>query len=234
MVHLGGCPAGKLIDGVSFASFGTPHGNCTSGEFTRDKNCDAKSSLAVVAKACLGKTSCVVSASVGSFGVDPCPNILKHLSAVVHCSGDPPAPAPPPPPPPTAIGTPLAANAVVNISWRLDLGNGRGVAPFSLSTGDDTFDDSMQVFSAVYNMWAGNIFGNSPASIVCLHEMSWFAQIASTFDSPLGPNSVHSALAAELRMFAKHAIQPNGFVYARWNQWAYINSEFVANTSYAS
>ena len=24
-------------------------------------------------------------------------------------------------------------------------------------------------------------------------------------------------------MFAKHAVQPNGFVYARWNQWAYIN-----------
>jgi hypothetical protein len=82
--------------------------------------------------------------------------------------------------------------------------------------------------------------------------------IASAFDSPLGPKSVHSALASELRMFAKvgrhnfplvqypppsgsprstrfavcltpailfakFAIQPNGFVYARWNQWAYIN-----------
>ena len=44
--------------------------------------------------------------------------------------------------------------------------------------------------SQVYNMWAGNIFGNSPASIVCLHEMSWFSQIASAFDSPPGPDSV--------------------------------------------
>ena len=34
---------------------------------------------------------------------------------------------------------------------------------------------------------------------------------------------MNAALEAELRMFAKHAIQPDGFVYARWNQWAYVN-----------
>ena len=122
-----------------------------------------------------------------------------------------------------SAGTLLAAKAVHTISWSIELGDGQGVAPFALSTGDETFDDRMQTFSSVYNMWAGNIFGNSPASIVCLHEMSWFSQISSVFDSPLGPDSVHTALAAELRMFAKHAVQPNGFVYARWNQWAYIN-----------
>lgn len=121
-------------------------------------------------------------------------------------------------------GTELAANAVHRLLWTMELEDGHGVAPFVLSTGDDDFDYNMHMFADVYNMWAGNIFGNSPASIVCLHEMSWFSQIASAFDSaPSGSNSVHSALEAELRMFAKHAIQPDGFVYARWNQWAYIN-----------
>ena len=223
-VHLGGCPAGALIDSVVFASFGTPAGDCHRG-FTRDKDCDDKYSVAVVSKACIGKANCTVPALSNAFGgADPCPNIHKYLSAEIHCAGDPPPPPMPPPlPSVTANATLLPANTVVSITWDMELSSGKGVSTFVLQTGDAAFDDRMHLFAAVYNMWAGNIFGNSPASIVCLHEMSWFAQIASAFDSPLGPDSVHSALASELRMFARFAIQPNGFVYARWNQWAYIN-----------
>ena len=39
MLLLGGCEAGKLIDQVVFASFGTPQGSCSAG-FTKDKSCD--------------------------------------------------------------------------------------------------------------------------------------------------------------------------------------------------
>ena len=131
--------------------------------------------------------------------------------------------APHPPAANTTGATPLRKGETVEVSWSLELGDGHGVAPFVLETGDADLDYNLGLFANVYNMWAGNIFGNSPASIVCLHEMSWFPMIASAFDSALGPNSVHSALASELLMFAEHAVQDNGFIYARWNQGAYIN-----------
>eukprot|EP00040_Diaphanoeca_grandis_P036193 m.229955 g.229955 ORF g.229955 m.229955 type:complete len:865 (+) comp33566_c0_seq2:111-2705(+) len=117
----------------------------------------------------------------------------------------------------------IKSGEVIDFSWTMTVGEGHGVTPFILKTGTEDLDYNLEVFANVYNMWAGNIFGNSPASIVCLHEMSWFPMIQSVFYSPLGPDSVHSALAAELRMFAQYAIQPNGFVFARWNQYAYIN-----------
>ena len=127
----------------------------------------------------------------------------------------------------------LFANAVAvapgteqHIVWSLQLHQGAGIAPgnFHLSTPDKDLNYNMKMFAQVYNMFAGNIFGNSPASIVCLHEMSWFPQIQSVFTAGTAQHtSVHAALASELEQFAKFAVQPNGFVYARWNQGAYIN-----------
>jgi len=45
--------------------------------------------------------------------------------------------------------TALAAHTVQNISWSMELGNGEGVAPFVLTTGDDVFDDRMRLFGSV-------------------------------------------------------------------------------------
>jgi hypothetical protein len=218
---LGGCKPGSTIDMIEFASFGLASGDCVHGFKV---GCTSNNSMAVLSERCLGRFECRVRADSAVFGGDPCPGMKKHLSAAVHCSGEPP---PPPPIPPSASNhgaTLLTASSQINISWRLNLENGRGLAPFVLDTGIAGFDHNMESFASTFNMWAGNIFGNSPASIVCLHEMSWFAQVVSAFDSPVsGPHSLHDALAAELRMFAKFAVQPNGFVYARWNQYQYIN-----------
>ena len=57
---LGGCPAGKVIDRVVFASYGTPRGDCAHG-FTVDKLCYNPNSTAIVAAACVGKTTCELS-----------------------------------------------------------------------------------------------------------------------------------------------------------------------------
>ena len=93
-----GCPGGKKIDKIVFASYGTPDGDCPAG--FKDGICSktgkigtANQSLAVVEKACVGKESCRVDASNTAFGgtaADPCPLVVKSLAAEVHCSGDPP------------------------------------------------------------------------------------------------------------------------------------------------
>jgi hypothetical protein len=42
-----GCPAGKTIDSVIMASFGTPSGSCASGGFKPSTSCDSAQSVAV-------------------------------------------------------------------------------------------------------------------------------------------------------------------------------------------
>ena len=107
-LHLG-CGAGKTIDHVVFASFGTPTGSCDTGFHTgkdpAGAACNANNSVAVVERACLGKQSCLLTACLAShsgigmcaanssrnFGhADPCLNVPKQLAAEIHCSGDPP------------------------------------------------------------------------------------------------------------------------------------------------
>ena len=81
---LGGCPTGQVIAAVTFASFGTPGGSCAAG-FTVNKECNAKTSAAVVKARCVGKASCTITADVSTFGGDPCLDVKKHLSVQVHC-----------------------------------------------------------------------------------------------------------------------------------------------------
>ena len=83
--NLGGCPAGQKIASVTFASFGTPTGECKSG-FHVDAACNAKNTVAVVEKLCVGKSSCTVGADVDTFNGDPCPGNKKRLSVQVACS----------------------------------------------------------------------------------------------------------------------------------------------------
>ena len=100
---LGGCKAGSTIDQIGFSSYGTPSGNCDTG-FTAWSSCNDVNSTVVAKTLCVGKSVCQLSASNGQFGgPDPCPNVAKHLSVLVHCSGDPPLPPPPPPPPPATL-----------------------------------------------------------------------------------------------------------------------------------
>ncbi|KAK4796638.1 hypothetical protein SAY86_028964 [Trapa natans] len=77
------CAPGQTISSVEFASFGTPAGSC--GNFQLG-SCHAPSSQAIVEKECVGKESCSMDLSNGSFGIDPCPKVLKRLSVEAVCS----------------------------------------------------------------------------------------------------------------------------------------------------
>lgn len=77
------CPPGATVVNVTFASFGTPTGSCASG-FTRG-SCDAATSTAVVAAACVGLNACTINVGVAAFG-DPCNGVVKHLDAQLACS----------------------------------------------------------------------------------------------------------------------------------------------------
>jgi hypothetical protein len=112
-LKLGGCRAGHVIDSVAFASYGMPIGDCTSG--FQISSCNANTSVAVVEKLCLGKANCRVPVNATMLGFhhqDPCPESKKWLSAIVHCTGDPPTPPTPapaptsPPSPPTSLSYP--------------------------------------------------------------------------------------------------------------------------------
>src|SRR5207237_1137177 len=76
------CPTGTVIAAISFASYGSPIGAC--GAFTAG-SCNANNSSSVVSSACLGKSSCSVTANNATFG-DPCRGVAKRLYAQVSCS----------------------------------------------------------------------------------------------------------------------------------------------------
>ena len=109
-----GCQNGRTIDEITFASFGTPTGSCSTG--FAGGSCSAADVLPTIKRLCLGKNSCIVNATVQAFGhKDPCFRVPKQLVAEVHCSGDPPgvscagscydATVPGPPPPHTYPAT---------------------------------------------------------------------------------------------------------------------------------
>ena len=92
------CPNGKdLITAVAFASFGTPTGDCASG-FKHNPKCDdqnATKTMEIVHDACVGKASCVLTASRTTFG-DGCFDTVKTLAVAITCPAAPPTPTPPP------------------------------------------------------------------------------------------------------------------------------------------
>ena len=102
-IALLGCPDGKRIDRITFASFGVAGGDCTHG--LKEGSCNAANSTQVVSALCLGRTSCHVEALSAAFGGDPCAGRTKFLSVAVHCTGDPPAAAPTPVPTPEPYPT---------------------------------------------------------------------------------------------------------------------------------
>ena len=61
-----GCPEGKVIGSILFASFGTPTGSC-SGGFKTSATCNSNHSVAVVSAACLGNRTCKVDARCQAF-----------------------------------------------------------------------------------------------------------------------------------------------------------------------
>jgi hypothetical protein len=76
------CPSNLVIRSVDFASYGTPTGACAGFATSA---CDAATSLGVVQTACLGGSTCTVTADNATFG-DPCSGTRKHLYIEATCS----------------------------------------------------------------------------------------------------------------------------------------------------
>lgn len=76
------CSSGLVVRKVVFASYGQPAGSC--GAFTKSSTCNADTSVSVVEATCLGKPSCLVTASNEVFG-DPCVGEFKALYVQVAC-----------------------------------------------------------------------------------------------------------------------------------------------------
>jgi Carbohydrate esterase, sialic acid-specific acetylesterase/Galactose binding lectin domain len=76
------CANGQVIRSIDFASYGNASGSCDGGLTVG--TCQASTSKSKVSSACVGRQSCVVSATNGAFG-DPCGGVAKHLSVKYTC-----------------------------------------------------------------------------------------------------------------------------------------------------
>lgn len=81
-------PAGTVFTSIDFASYGTPSGTC--GGYTVG-GCHASASGSILTAACVGRNTCVISASNDVFG-DPCYGTYKRLYVQASC-GPVPTPA---------------------------------------------------------------------------------------------------------------------------------------------
>lgn len=77
------CPSKSKISRISFASYGTPLGNCRNSMAVG--TCHSQNSKAVVEEACLGKMKCSIPVSDRQFSGDPCPAKAKSLMVVAEC-----------------------------------------------------------------------------------------------------------------------------------------------------
>lgn len=129
------CADGSAIQGILFASFGTPTGTCP-GHLAKG-SCDAKSSMDVVTRACVGKSSCSIDVRNDVFGGDPCVNTVKELAVELKC----PAPAPP---------QPNSTTAYVGIfekefqgGLRLDIKGGKSGSFVNITCGEQLTSDNL-------------------------------------------------------------------------------------------
>jgi alpha-glucosidase (family GH31 glycosyl hydrolase) len=136
------CPTGGKISAVTFASYGTPKGDC--GHF-KTGHC-AQDRTAAMKKLCLGKAECSVKVSNDCEACpngtctehcgDPCwGNAEKHLSVSVECKGQPVQPPPPAPPVVPASNLIHVADPVVDLFFFAGPTNHAVLEQFTALTG---------------------------------------------------------------------------------------------------
>jgi hypothetical protein len=77
------CPHSQQVSEITFASFGTPTGEC--GSFALESSCHSTSTQEIVQNECIGKQKCAISASTSTFG-NPCNSIEKRLLVSAKCT----------------------------------------------------------------------------------------------------------------------------------------------------
>ncbi|KDO28860.1 hypothetical protein SPRG_05731 [Saprolegnia parasitica CBS 223.65] len=95
------CPLGHYMSAINFASYGTPGGNFP--DYAIDTTCHAASSTSIATSACVGKSTCTLLASTGSFS-DPCPTVAKSLAVSADCISN------------LVIGGTAAQNTMMNLA----------------------------------------------------------------------------------------------------------------------
>ncbi len=80
------CPYGSVISEVTFASYGTPSGNC--GSYEVSQACNVENTKEIVRDLCLGENSCSIAVTESVFGITPCPVLSKTLRVQVQCGGE--------------------------------------------------------------------------------------------------------------------------------------------------
>jgi hypothetical protein len=97
----------------------------------------------------------------------------------------------------------------------------RGTAPVSLSVpAAPELATLATEFERTHNVVFGSVYGNSPTSVTCLHEMSIFPQIQGglmRWPDQLGGRGIDAALEAQMRWYGQHAFNGSGYLYNRWD-----------------
>ncbi|PKA53215.1 Beta-galactosidase 7 [Apostasia shenzhenica] len=77
------CQGGQKISNIEFASFGNPTGSC--GSFQKG-DCEAKESLSVIQKACVGQATCTIEVTENLLGMASCSaGTSKRLAIQASC-----------------------------------------------------------------------------------------------------------------------------------------------------
>ena len=97
-----------------------------------------------------------------------------------------------------------------------------GLAKFSLrGVRDAAMGAFASRFAQIYNMFKGWLYGNSPASETCIHEVSLFPQLQGMYSiepAEFQSTSVQAAAGKHLDFIMAESVRPDGIVAARWSE----------------
>ncbi|THU45870.1 hypothetical protein C4D60_Mb02t22530 [Musa balbisiana] len=76
------CQGSRSFSEIQFASFGNPQGSC--GSFKKG-SCEAPDALAVVKKACIGRSNCSINVTASAFRPSECSDLSKRFAVQAIC-----------------------------------------------------------------------------------------------------------------------------------------------------
>ncbi|WP_281231469.1 T9SS sorting signal type C domain-containing protein [Flavobacterium gelatinilyticum] len=149
-------PAGTYFNNVSFASYGTPTGNC--GTFAINPSCHSSTSQSAVENALLGNSNTItIDASNAIFG-DPCSTIQKRLYVTASysqaiCEGTIPG---------TITGSPPSGNGNYTYLWQMS--STSSTAGFTNAPGTNNMINYIPTTELTRNTWFRRIVTSGPGT----------------------------------------------------------------------